>query len=148
MVAMPLRSRQMLAVAVMLIVTACGEKPPEYVSPTGFRPFVFREEGMRITYYMLDVIAEDGPNVRFVTKLRADLRGPFGGMITYATRRADCDRLRYQTIGVGETVSAMERDHRDEGWVEPAFDPGETAAKITACRVAKKLKKAINPARG
>jgi len=140
MVAMPLRSRQMLAVAVMLIVTACGEKLPEYVSPTGFLPFVFREEGMRITYYMLDVIEEDGPHVRFVTKLWADLRGPASQSITYATRRADCNRLGYQTVGVGKTVAEMERDRRDERWVEPAFDPGEAAAMMTACRVAKKLK--------
>ncbi|GJE73064.1 hypothetical protein [Methylorubrum podarium] len=137
---MPPRARQLFAAAVVVIVAACGEKPPEYISPKGFRPFVFREEGTRITYYMLDVIAEDGPNVRFVTKLWANLRGPFGRTITYATRRADCDRLRYQTIGVGETVAAMERDRRSERWAEPASDPGEVAAMMTACRVAKKLK--------
>lgn len=138
---MPLRSRQMLAAAVMLIVTGCGEeKPAEYVSQSGFRPFVHKKEGDRITYTMLDVISEDGPLVRYVTKQQVAPGGPVGGMVNYASRRGDCHRLVYQTIGEGDTVAKMERDRPEDQWVELVNGSSATAALVTACQVAKKLK--------
>ncbi|CAO4170573.1 Lipoprotein [Methylorubrum aminovorans] len=137
---MPLQSRQMFAAAVVLILAGCGEeKPAEYVSQSGFQPFIHKREG-RITYQMLDVISEDGPIVRYVTKQEVPPGGLAGGMVNYASRRGDCHQLVYQTIGEGDTVAKMERDRPEDHWVELVNGSSATAALVTACQVAKKLK--------
>ncbi|OHV16980.1 hypothetical protein BK022_08425 [Methylorubrum extorquens] len=122
-------------------MSACGEeKPAEYVSPTGFQPFTYRKEGERITYTMRDVISEDGPFVRYITKQYVAPGGPLGEAINYTSTRADCDKLVFQTLGEGDTVARMEADRPDGRWVELVNGSSATAALVTACQVTKKLK--------
>ncbi|WP_331288440.1 hypothetical protein [Methylorubrum populi] len=137
---MPACSRLTLA-ALALTLSACGEeKPPEYVSPTGFQPFTYRREGDRITYTMRDVIAEDGPFVRYVTKQQVAPGGPVGGAINYTAARSNCDKFVFQILGEGDTVAKMDADRPDDRWVEIVNGSSATAALVTACQVAKKLK--------
>lgn len=136
---MPARSKLTLAV-VALMLSACGEeKTPEYISPTGFQPFTYRKEGERITYTMRDVIAEDGPFVRYVTKQYVAPGGPLGETTNYTSARADCDKLVFQILGEGDSVAKMEADRPDERWVEIVNGSSATAALVTACQVTKKL---------
>jgi hypothetical protein len=129
-----------LVSALGLILTACGEERAiEYVSPSGFGAFIHKREG-RITYTMLDIISEDGPFVRYITKQQVPPGGLAGGMVNYASRRGDCERLVYMTIGEGDTVAKMERDRPEDRWVGFVNGSSATAALVTACRVAKKLK--------
>lgn len=49
-------------------IAGCKDPAPEYVSTTGFRPFVFLTMGGKDTYTMLDASNEEGPFVRYVSK--------------------------------------------------------------------------------
>lgn len=138
-----MRARSLLVVTASLpmLLVGCGEEQSgEYVSPTGFQSFIYKKDGQRITYTMLDVISEDGPFVRYVTKQQIAPGGPVGGMVNYSSRRADCDKLLFMSLGEGDTVEKMRRDPPTNEWVELVNGSSATAAVVTACQVTKKLK--------
>jgi hypothetical protein len=134
---------RVLQVGVIALAVAgigwCKDAAPEYVSTTGFRPFVFLTMGGKDTYTMLDAFNEEGPFVRYVSKQFIP-NAQYTSGTNYLRFKVNCDRLESMYLGTGETVAEMMVDRPDPKFWPLSNGSSATAGAVTACQLFKKLK--------